>query len=262
MLNIYPYKSRRTFASLDRGGGINVDRTYAVKTEAVGKSKGEESPYLLANEWISSSIAQFLRLPVPPFAIVQKKSKNTAMFISDSYDGDSTPDDAEPQLLYDNFAKDCTGVVILDILTANCDRHPGNIKVDKPSSPKVFYLIDHERSLFYVHDKDGIGHLKSREDRLGVTDGDNSANEWHCLVDLLDSVEYINQWVGRVLSIPDWFIDDVCEEMWKVSINRHECDYVKEFLKRRRDGLGKLILAHKSRFPKTSDWPLLLKGPS
>jgi hypothetical protein len=258
MLNIYPYKSRRTFASVRRGGGINVDRTYVVKTEAIGKSPSEESPYLLANEWISSSIAQFLRLPVPPFALVRKKSKKTGMFISYSFDGDSTPDDAEPQPLYDAFPNECTGVVVLDILTANCDRNSGNIKVDKPSAPKAFYVFDHERSLFYVHAKDGASHLKSREDRLGVTDGHDSVDEWHCLVELVDNVEFMHDWVVKVQSLPDWFIDDVCEEMWKVSITRPECDDVKAFLKRRRDKIGRLILKNKQRFPKISNWPLFL----
>jgi Phosphatidylinositol 3- and 4-kinase len=259
MLRVYPYRSRRRFESAGRSGGVNEEQTWAVKTEAVGKSQWEESPYLIANEWISANIAQFLRLPVPPFAIVRKKRRDTAMFISYSYDGDTKPDDVEPAILYRRFPKECTGVVVFDILVANCDRHGGNLQVDKPSNPKTFYIIDHERSLFYVDEGKGIDRLRSRENRLGISDGRDSTDDYHCLIEHLDSVEHIEEWIGKVRSLPDWFIDDVCEEMHKdLSIKRRECDFVKEFLKRRREEIQKLISGNKSRFPSIGTWPLFL----
>ena len=258
MLQVYPYKSRRRFITDGRAGGINVDKTWTVKTEAVGKSQWTESPYLMANEWIAANIAQFLRLPVPPFAIVSKKSRSTAMFISYSYEGDSTPDDVDPDALYNTFPKECTGIVVFDIFLVNCDRNGGNLKVDKPAFPKAFYLIDHERSLFYISKSEGIRRLRSRQDRLGVTDGADSANEWHCLIELLDDVSHLEHWVQKVKTIPDEFINDICEEMWKMSITRPECDEVKKFLKTRRDKIGQLIIDHKDRFPRVTNWPLFL----
>ncbi len=259
MLRVYPYRSRRRFESAGRSGGVNEEQTWTVKTEAVGKSRWEESPYLIANEWISANIAQFLRLPVPPFAIVQKKRRETAMFISYSYDGDTKPDDVEPELLYRNFPLECAGVVVLDILIANCDRHGGNMKVDKPSNPKTFFIIDHERSLFYVDERGGIDRLRSRENRLGIADGHDSTDDYHCLIELLDSVEHIVEWVAKVETLPNWFIDSVCEEIRDVSsINRRECDFVKGFLKRRRDSIRKLIWDNKSRFPAVVTWPLFI----
>ena len=171
MLQVYPYKSRRKLITDGKAGDINVDKTWTVKTEAVGKSQWTESPYLMANEWIAANIAHFLRLPVPPFAIVSKKSRNTAMFISYSCEGDTTPDDVDPAALYAKFPSECTGIVVFDILLVNCDRNGGNLKVDNPASPKAFYLIDHERALFYIYKPGGIRRLRSRQDRLGVTDG-------------------------------------------------------------------------------------------
>lgn len=258
MLNIYSYRSRRRFESIGRGGGVNTEKTFVVKTEAIGKSQWNESPYLLANEWICANIAQFLRLPIPPFVIVRKKSRNTAMFISYSFDGDSKPDDVEPQHLYDKFPDACTGIVVFDILVANCDRNRGNIQVDDPRSPQSFYLFDHERALFYIYKGEGIKRLRSRIDRLGVTDGGDSGDEFHCLVELIDSAESISKWLARIRSIPDWFIDEVCEEMWKVSITRTECDFVKSFLKKRRDEIGPLIDSNRHRFPQVSHWPLFV----
>lgn len=258
MLRVYPYRSRRRFETRGKAGGINADRTYLVKTEAVGKSQWLESPYLIANEWIAGQITQFLCLPVPPFAVVQKKSLATAMFTSYSFEGDSTPDDVDPQILYERFPFECTGIVLFDILIANCDRHGGNLKVDKPGAPRDFYLIDHERALFYIYKGEGIKRLKSREKRLGVTDGSESRDEWHCLVELLDSVDHITCWVKRVQDIPDWFIDEICDAMWKVSVSKQECAAVKEFLKRRRDSIGELIVANEKRFPGIKNWPLFL----
>ncbi len=258
MLQIFPYRSRRLFQTDGKAGGINEEKTWTVKTEAIGKSQWLESPYLLANEWIAANIARFLRLPVPPFSIAGKRSQSTRMFISYSYDGDTTPDDVIPDKLYEKHSLAATGVVVFDILIANSDRHGANLKVDKPNNPSTFYLIDHERALFYIYKGEGKKRLASRIDRLGVTDGADSNQEWHCLVELVDSIDHLGHWVERVKSIPDWFLDEVCDEVWKISLTKGECDAVKEFLKRRRDDIGPLILAHRDRFPLISEWPLFL----
>jgi len=255
MLNIYPYKSRRRFETTGRSGGINVDQTWTVKTQAIGKSQWAESPYLLANEWICANIAQFLRLPVPPFAIVQKKNRRTAMFTSYSYDGDIKPDDVIPQKLYDNFPAACAGIVVFDMLVANCDRGKQNLQVDVPANPHAFYLIDHERALFYIYAKEGIKRLESRDDRLGVTDGDSSRNEWHCLVELIDDAQLFIPWLDKVHDMPAWFIDDICDEVGDIALTRPECEAVKSFLKERRHKLDHLITTHKTRFPLINNWP-------
>ena len=180
------------------------------------------------------------------------------MFISYSYEGDTTPDDVVPHALYEKFPRECTGIVVFDILISNCDRNGTNLKVDRPASPRKFYLIDHERALFYIYKSEGITRLRSREDRLGVTDGADSGDEWHCLVDLVDNMNHLTHWVDKIKSIPDGFIDDICEEMWKISLTRTECDEVKKFLKHRKDNIGYLISNHKNRFPLVSGWGLFI----
>lgn len=255
----YPYISRRKFSVSNRAGGVNEDNTYIVKTEAIGKGKHDEAPYLIANEWIAANIAQFLRLPVPPFAVVRKQTRKTAMFTSFSYDGDTKPDDVEPTILYDTHPDLCTGIVLFDILIANCDRHAGNLKVDKPAKPTACYIIDHDRCMFYIYKDMGIERLRSRKDRLGITDGADSADEWHCLISLLDSSDLMGKWIHRIQDIPSWYIDGVCDDCIQFGITKKEATAAKQFLDCRTRGIEKLILSNKDRFPNIKQWPVLFR---
>lgn len=78
-VRIFPYKTKRRYAESE---GINVDNTFDVECQAFGKSASDVSPYLIANEWIAASIAQFLQLPIPPFSIMGRRSPHTRMFAS------------------------------------------------------------------------------------------------------------------------------------------------------------------------------------
>lgn len=65
-------------------------------------------------------------------------------------------------------------------------------------------------------------------------------------------------WLDRIRSIPDWFIVDICNEVYRSPLTRAEVTAVVDFIKSRRDTLEKLILANKKRFPKITTWPLIL----
>jgi hypothetical protein len=257
MAPFYPYKTRRKYAESE---GINADHSWVVRCQAFGKGASDVSPYLIANEWIASNIAQFLRLPIPPFSLQRKKTRSTVMFSSYSFEGDSKPANSDPAVLYKKFPEICAGVVVFDILVANFDRHHRNIKVDNAANPTTLYIIDHERSLFHLYPGRGIKQLKAVANRLGITDGTDSRNEWHCLIELLESADDISTWIGKVASLPNWFIETICNDVWKVSITAAERNAVIEWLKGRRDSLGPLILSHKDRFtsidPKS--WPMFL----
>lgn len=62
MTPFYPYRSRRRYKD---GDGANADHTWNVKAEAFGKCRNDNSPYLIANEWIAAEVGHFLRLPTP-----------------------------------------------------------------------------------------------------------------------------------------------------------------------------------------------------
>ncbi|MES2790097.1 MAG: hypothetical protein V4719_10775 [Planctomycetota bacterium] len=258
MAQFYPFRSRRKYSQSE---GVNFERTWWVKCEALGKSRDpDEAPYLMANEWISGSIAQFLRLPIPAFALLCKKTKSTAMFCSYSYEGDTSPEDVDPDILYAKYPQLCTGITVFDMLVVNCDRHGGNIKVDDPIRPELVHVFDHSHALFNVYPKEGIQRLKSREDRLGIANGPESRDEFHCLFELLDSLEHMRYWVKRIADIPDWFIDDICSDARHCGVTPTECAAVAAFLKERKRKLPNLIVNNKNRFPQIdkTKWELFL----
>ena len=255
MQKFYPFRSRRRYAS----GGINQDSTWWVQCEAIGKAASADSPYLFANEWVAGSLAQFLRLPIPPFAFLQKRTKNTAMFCSYSFKRDSVPSDVKPDRLYAKYAEVCTGIVLFDVLVLNCDRHGGNLKVDNPDNPKDFFMFDHERALFYVWPNEGTKRLSDCAERLGISGSADSADDFHCLIDQIDSIEHVRVWIRKIASIPDWFIDDICSEIKKMGVTPKERKTLSGFLKARRSQIGELLRKHKDRFPRIpkTDWGLL-----
>src|SRR4051794_25675553 len=123
MADVFPYRTKRKYSESE---GINSENTFDITCQAFGKSPSDVSPYLIANEWIAASIAQFLQLRIPPFSIMGRKSAATRMFASYSFDGSRKNDrkmkSCKPDALYRAFPDECTGIVLFDILVANFDR--------------------------------------------------------------------------------------------------------------------------------------------
>lgn len=61
----YTYATRKRKKNTE-----GVNRSWDLTVEAVGKDR-DQNPYLVANEWIGACIGTFLRLPIPPFSVVQ-----------------------------------------------------------------------------------------------------------------------------------------------------------------------------------------------
>lgn len=247
----FPYVSRTRYSS------EGVNEAWIVRCEAVGKTTADH-PYIIANEWISANIAQFLRLPVPPFSLMRKRDRRTAMFASYSFEGDTTPGDVRPFECFREHPHLCSGILAFDILIANCDRHRGNVKVDNPPRPRRVHIIDHDRALLYVYPGEGISRLRSLVDRLGITGGSVSRQSRHIFLDVVDTAEHFAEWASRIRDIPKWFLRDVCSDVQGIGVRKRELAEVVAFLTERRDRLGSLILANKHEFPSISDWPLVL----
>ena len=116
-----------------------------------------------------------------------------------------------PEPCWQHLPFECTGVLFFDILIANADRHDENLLVDNGLKPKRMIVFDHDQSLF-----GGGGSLRGQErldaimTRLGVSGGPVTSGNRHCLLDGANTREYFGEWLKRIGSLPDWFIEDVC----------------------------------------------------
>ncbi|MCX7425015.1 MAG: hypothetical protein NTW96_05225 [Planctomycetia bacterium] len=248
----FPYVSRRKYSETE-----GVNEAWTVDIKAIGKDNSE-NPYLIPNEWIAASIARFLGVPVPPFAIMSKMGRRSAMFASISFEGDTTPRDVVPSILWEKHPRLCTGILVFDILIANCDRHAGNIKVDDPAAPKRVHVFDHDRALFHMFRGEGIKRLKAMEGRLGISGGSVSQGSRHCLIDEVNTADHFAYWLQRMETMPAWFIEDVCFQVRGLGAKKREAETVADFLNRRREQLGSLIQNNRAEFPSINDWQLFL----
>lgn len=246
----FPFRSRTRYKS------EGTNEAWIISCEAIGKTNNDHR-YMIANEWIAANIAQFLRLPIPPFALL-RKSPATAMFASYSFEGDTLPNDVRPAECVREHPDLCAGILVFDILIANCDRHRGNIKVDNPNRPKRVYIIDHDHAIFYVLPDEGIKRLRSLKGRLGISAGSVSGQHRHIFLDELRTAEHFAKWAARVKDIPAWFIDEVCDEVKKIGLNAKEVAEVKQFFLERRKDIGSLILDNKNEFQQIRYWPLFI----
>lgn len=144
------------FTSMKRKGDEGRNPSFDVTTVSVARGNTEGSPMLVANEWICSKLAQHLLLPVPPFAIMRKQAGGTRRYFASLRfgGGEETPNDVNLDLLAKHLPYQSTGIVLFDILIANDDRHRGNIKVDRPDSPRQVVIYDHDRACSVASSKE------------------------------------------------------------------------------------------------------------
>jgi len=251
--------SRRwyTYDSRDSARGTEgINEGWWVEHRSYGRENSDESPYLLSNEWICSNIGRLLGLPIPPFALMRRHGKG--MFVSWMYgSGSVTPDDVLPDVCFQQMPEVCTGILLFDVFVANPDRHRGNLKVDDPHRPTRVEVIDHDRSMFGSSPGQGAARLERLWDRLGTSGGSQTAETENCLMEVASSSDYFETWLQKIMTIPDWFLDDVCEEAMGIPATRDEVDVAKAFLKDRKRRLRELLKGHKNQFPGIRQWRLL-----
>lgn len=251
-----PYVTRTRFTNTE---GVNESWRFKLE-HGIGKDN-TTYPYVIVNEWISANIAHFLQLPIAPFGLFKRTDRRTLMFGSVSFEGDVRPRNAKPSVLWRHgngmYRDVCTGVVVLDILIANSDRHKGNIKVDNPDSPSVLYIFDHDRTLLHVNKGDGLNRLKSLNGRLGISAGAVSGGNRHCLIDEMDTSQYFPGWLDRVYDLPRTLIDNVCRRCEGMGASKSELAGIAQFLEERKRQLPSILAEHRSEFPNIHDWPLM-----
>lgn len=252
----YDYVSRQ---SIETDG---VNDAWLVETRSLGRigsSVRDDSPFLIANEWIASNLAFYLQLPIPPFSLMRHAGEK-GMFVSLHINPkkDTPPDDADPLQWLEKDPRTCTGVILFDILIANFDRREGNIKFEKLTSK--YYIIDQERSIFGVlpDDTDVKKRLVTHRAHFAIC-GNREYTigaARHCLLDHLTTTKFMEYWIKWIESIPDIFIRAICEEMIGVGITREQAELAITFLKRRKRSMQGMLINNKKEFKSISNWNL------
>lgn len=219
--------------------------------------------YLLVNEWIAANLGWYLRLPIPPFALMRSSSKAQRLFASLDYSGrDTQPDDMDPHALASFMPNECVEVLLFDILIANPDRHEGNLKVDDVSAPSRIEVIDHDAALF------GRSQRSKGAERLGRLLGTRSLGLWpgaaeqhpptHKLLGAISRADAMAGAIQRITDMPDDFIERVCRECADLGPTKSEIDAVITFLIDRKQRFLEILKDNKPYFSSVALWPLLL----
>lgn len=198
------------------------------------------NPYLLANEWICSNIAWYLRLPVPPFALMRTGGSARFFASLDFGKKNSVTPDMIPERVAKKLPDLATGIVLFDILIANPDRHEGNLKVDNPDNPEHVEVFDHDYALLGHLRGKGIERLTHVSTRLGLSSG-LSNNNLHKIARELTSTEHFLVWMSRISAIPAQFIDSICDEVRPLNVLVEEVEMAAKFLNDRTQGLAHIV---------------------
>ncbi len=231
----------RTAAFIEQVGE-GVSDSYYVTVEAIGKGN-VASKYCVPNEHICCEIGRFLRLPLPPGALINgPEGSEDVWFASLNFnaEGEALPP-ADIDYCLNRFPKTSAGLLLFDILIANADRHAKNLYIDKLSSPPEMSIFDHSHALFggmlgpnFVP---GPHRLNVLRDRLAISRGSETGLNRHCLLDHIESDNHFEEWVERIRCIPDFFIREICQEVVGLGIDSAEAEAATDFIIYRRDNL-------------------------
>lgn len=218
--------------------------------------RGNVETHTIVNEFVCGHLGQFLRLPIPPFAITRFGGELLFSSLDFNFERAKLPA-VEPDRCVQRMLNICTGVLLFDILVANEDRHDKNLVVDRVSRPRRMHVFDHDQALFSGYRRSGIERLKHERERLGIIKEMMSGEERpHVFLETIPSARYFEAWIEKVSDIPRWMIDELCDFCVKeLGLTTEESEEAKEFLVHRRNNLEQLVRAHSDRFSRVTDWP-------
>lgn len=230
--------------------GIGVAGSFWTTISAVAKCNGPNAPYCLPNEWICTEIGRFLCLPVPPAGIIHVPQANPPNWFASldfNLTGNTLPP-VDPIRCADQLAELSTGLLLFDILVANCDRHRKNFSVDFLASPPAMSVFDHSHALFGYVEGQGTLRLNDLRDRLGVSGGSHTRGNRHCLLDAIATDRHFLTWLDRISALPDFLIQHLCHDAVGLGITGGEADMAIAFLKHRRDNLRSIMETNRREF--------------
>jgi hypothetical protein len=244
--------------SFDAMVGDGVTGSQFVSIGGIAK-RFEGVPFVAANEFVANRIAAILGIPVAPGYLLKIPS-NEVYFINVNFNptGTNLPPVRPPELVK-KLPRICAGVVIFDILIGNPDRHPRNLAhFDKKQQLAVF---DHSHSLFGISPGYGASRLTWLNQSLGCIGEQEPfglTGNRHCLIDHIPESGWLLEWLERVRLIPDYFFEDVCNDVLQVTdITRAEADSLREYLVKRRNGMSLLLTKHQDQFTALTQWGIV-----
>jgi hypothetical protein len=252
--------NRYRLLSFDHQMGIGVADARQVTVSAVAKTNSDNAPYCVPNELICGELGRFLRLPIPPCGVFRtSQAQSSYWFASMDFNltGNSLPP-VDPQRCVKELPHECTGLLLFDVLVGNCDRHRRNFAMDSSTNPPQMSVFDHSHALFgYVHGK-GADRLAALRDRLGISWSEHGREHRHCLLDVISTDDYFDEWITRLKALPDYLIDGLCNDAAETGVSADEAGKAAVFLKHRRANMRRIIDDNQAEFRGIKTWRLPL----
>jgi hypothetical protein len=236
--------------------GTGVGDGHLVSLNAVAKTNVPITPYCVANELMCGELGRFLGLPVPPGGVVYAPNGNL-FYASLNFNltGNTLPP-VNTTRCVGELPQLSAGVLLFDILIANPDRHGRNFSVDFSSKPATMNVFDHGHALLGKDAGKGISRLEKLKDRLGISGGSRTAGNRHSLLDQIKSDAQFGHWLDRIHMIPNFFIDDLANEVVGLGCTDAEAKAAAAFLKHRCHHLDGIVRANRSEFTGIRSWGL------
>ena len=142
------------------------------------------------------------------------------------------------------------------MLIGNCDRHAGNLAADSVYQPTRLFVFDQSHALFGYLPNGATARMMDLRDRLAISGGLRTGGNRHCLLSVLKTDSYFEKWIGRVESLPDYLVDELCGDSVDLGSTVGEAAAAAEFLKHRRGNMRTIIGAHREAFTSIRQWSL------
>lgn len=238
------------------GSGVTDGRVASVP--GVAKMNCIAAPYCVANEVVCAEIGKFLGLPVPPGVVCYSNSSNHQLvYVSLNFNllGNTLPPVNTTRCVKE-LPEQSAGVLLFDILIGNEDRHNRNLSVDWSTKPPLLSVFDHGHALFGKDAGKGTTRLSALRDRLGISGGVKTRGNRHCILDQIDTDAHFGAWLDRIRLIPEFVVNDICEQLPGLGCTKDEAAAASTFLKQRRANIEKIVMANRAEFTTIKSWRL------
>jgi len=197
-------------------GGLS--EIWDVGVHALAK-RSNSNRFEIANEMIAMRLANFVNLPVP--AGVALEESGTTYFCSMLFAGSGQKlPPADTAKLVVRLPRLASGIVIFDTWIANGDRHEGNLSFNETDEDVM--IFDHGQALF---GQTGSSRLADLAGSFCI-DRDNHS----VALDLQSFVDF-DDWMDRILQLPDWHLRDIVQESRMLGVTEYEANDLFDFLR-------------------------------